>query len=173
MPRPPLGRLVLFAALCALLLAAALGFAGGRPGEATPPAVPAPAARVQPLPAAARRIERRAARLEAALRRAARPFLAGFLRYEAGADGPALAGELRASATPAFAARLLAAPPRSPSPASDPPPARLGAIQVTFLSARADRALLRAGAERGGAEEQLSFVFECRGGRWLAAAPGQ
>ena len=169
MARPPLGRLALFAALCALLLAAALGFSAIRSAPRSPPPAPRSVATAPPLPRAARRIERRAARLEAALRRAAHPFLAAFLRYEAGAE---VAAALRASATPAFAARLLAAPPRPTGPGYLPP-ARLGALRITFLSARADRALVRASAARAVGAEQLSFVFERRGGRWLASAPGQ
>lgn len=169
MARPPLGRLALFAALCAVLLAAALGFSAIRPPPRSPPPAPRSAATAPPLPRAARRIERRAARLEAALRRAARPFLGAFLRYEAGAE---VAAALRASATPAFAARLLAAPPRATGPGYLPP-ARLGTFRITFLSARADRALVRASAERGVGAEQLSFVFARRGGRWLASGPGQ
>lgn len=169
MARPPLGRLALFAALCALLLGAALAFSAIRPAAAPSPAAPRSAATAPPLPRAARRIERRAARSEAALRRAARPFLAAFLRYEAGAE---VAAALRASATSAFAARLLAAPPRPTEPGYRPP-ARLGALRITFLSARADRALVRASAARAVGAEQLSFVFARRGGRWLAVGPGQ
>ena len=172
MTRPPLGRLVLFAALCALLLAAALGFSAIRSAPAPSPRGPRSAATVPPLPRAARRIERRAARSEAALRRAARPFLAAFLRYETGAGGAAVAAALGASATPAFAARLLTAPPRTTGPGYRPS-ARLGAPRITFLSARADRALVRASAARPGGAEQLSFLFARRGGRWLASGPGQ
>lgn len=172
MARPPFGRLALFAALCALLLAAALRFSAIRPVPAPSPLAPGPAATAPPLPRAARRIERRAARSEAALHRAARPFLAAFLRYEAGRGGAALAATLRASATPGFAARLLAAPPRTTGPGHRPS-ARLGAPRITFLSARADRALVRASAARPGGAEQLSFVFARRGGRWLASGSGQ
>lgn len=172
MTRPPPARLALFALACALLVAAALG-SPSRERTSGPPAAPASGARAPRPPLAARRIERRAARLEAGLRAAARPFLAAFLRYEAGAGGAAMAAALRAGATRGFAARLLAEPPRSLSPAGDPPPARLGSLQLAFLSARGDRALVRASAVRGGAPEQLSFLFARRGGRWLAIGPGQ
>ena len=167
----PPGRLALFALCCVLLAAAALGFA--QCGTAPAPRAGPPAVSVSGLPASARRLERRAARAEAVLRRAARPFLVAFLDYEAGRRGFAIAGALRAGATRAFAARLLDAPPLPSSPAGYPGPARLGELSVSFLSARPDSALVRASAERGGLPEQLSFLFARRGGRWVASAPGQ
>lgn len=172
MARPRLGRLALFAALCALLLVAALGFAGADRAGSPALALRAGGTAASRLPAAARRIERRAAHLEASLRRAARPFLAAFLRYEGGLGAPADATALRASATPGFAARLLADAPRAPA-SGYPSRARLRALSVTFLSARADWALVRAAAGRSGGAEQLSFLFARRSGRWLATGPGQ
>lgn len=171
MQGPLRGRLALFALCCALLAAAALGFARG--GPAPPPQAAPPAVAASGVPASALRLERRAARAEAALRHAARPFLAAFLGYEAGRRGFALTAALRAGATRAFATRLLAAPPRPSSPAGYPGGARLGGLSVSFLSAAPDRALVRASAERGGLPEQLSFLFARRGGRWVASAPGQ
>ena len=124
-------------------------------------------------PPAAQRAEARAERRARALRRSARRFLAAFCRYEVGEGGRALAVALRAAATPAFARRLLAIPPRPLAPAGYPPPARLGGLRISFLSAAGNRALVAAMARRGARAEQLSFVFRRRGRAWLASGPGQ
>lgn len=167
-------RAALFFSLCAALIGTALLFAAGAErvpvrgadslGSARPALSPPPAAQ---------RAEARAERLAGALRRSAHRFLAAFCRYEVGEGGRALAVALRAAATPAFARRLLAIPPRPLAPAGYPPPARLGGLRISYLSAAGSRALVAAMARRGARAEQLSFVFRRRGRAWLASRPGQ
>jgi hypothetical protein len=168
-------RAALFLLASAALIAAALAFAGSAqhavPPDAAPPGGSRPA--VLRPPPVARRVEARAERLAGALRRSARGFLSAFCRYEVGEGGRALAVALRAAATPAFARRLLAMPPRPLAPAGYPPPARLGGLRISYLSAVGNRALVTATARRGARAEQLSFVFRRRGLAWLASGPGQ
>lgn len=125
------------------------------------------------MPPLVARAAARAERLANELRRSARRFLAAFLRYEVGQEGARLTAALRATATPSFAKRLLARPPRVPVAGRLPPPARLGRLQVGFLSGAATRALVSATAWRGPRPEELSFVFARRRSRWLASGPGQ
>jgi hypothetical protein len=175
MSRAERWRAALFLGACAALIVAALAFAASAQ-QATPPSAASPG-RPRPaglrLPAVARRAEARAERLSAGLRRSARRFLAAFFRYEVGEGGRALDAALRARAIPAFARRLLAAPPRPPSPGGFPPPARLRRLRVSFVSAGGERALVTGSALRGGLAEQFSFLFERRRSLWLASGPGQ
>jgi hypothetical protein len=156
-------RVALFLGCGAALLLAALAFSLGARQQSTPPTASAgsrepPALR---LPRPTRRALARAERRSASLRRSARRFLAAFSRYEVGEGGRALDVVLRAAATPAFARRLLAAPPRAPPALGGyPPPARLGGLRITFLSAGGNRALVTASARRGARPEQLAFLFK-------------
>lgn len=98
---------------------------------------------------------------------AARHFLGAFLRYEVGQVSPAVARGLRASATPSFASELLMQPPGKAAPRMRVE-ARLGSIEVSFLSAVPPQALITGIAHRGGFSERFSFVLERRGLAWLA-----
>lgn len=102
---------------------------------------------------------------------AARGFLGAFLRYEVGQLSPAVARGLRASATPSFASELLMQPPGRAAPRMRVE-ARLGSIEVTFLSAVPPQALITGIAHRGGFSERFSFVLERRGLAWLAKEAG-
>lgn len=166
-------RLALFLAVAAALLASALAFAigGDSAGQA------ANAARRPPpstgLPPVARRTVRWARSMASGARRAARRFLSVFASYEVGRLAPSVSAGLRATATPRFTARLLAAPPAPPAVGARAGAARLGKLDVTFVSGRATRALISGVLRRGGAPEQVSFLFERRRGRWLASGPGE
>lgn len=166
-------RTALFLLACAALIAAALAFgatgqrsepSGGDATQGSPPT-----AALRP-PSVTRRAEARAEHLAAGLRRSARGFLIAFFRYEVGERGPAITAALRVSATPAFADRLLAAPPRAPA-SGFPPPARLRSLHLGFVSA-ANRALLSGTASRGRRLEPFSFLFRRRGSAWLASGLG-
>ena len=170
-PRRP----ALFLTASAAIVAAGLLFALAAP--APPPAPQAPAGQAvgasPPLAAPSPRVlAARTALLRGEVRAAARRFLAAFLRYEVGDLGPGVKAALRATATPAFAARLLARPPRAPAPGRFPPRARLGRVEVAFVSLVPPRAIAGGAAQRGGEPEQFSFLFELRGRAWLASGPG-
>ena len=79
---------------------------------------------------------------------------------------------MRTAATPSFAARLLAGPPRASAPGRFPPRARLGRVEVSFVAIAPPRAIVSGEARRGAAPAQFSFLFELHGGRWLASGPG-
>jgi hypothetical protein len=155
----PTARFVLFAASCAALLAVALGGEGGarrRPPEAV-------AERTSPA--------RERAELRDDIAPAARAFLAAYLRYEVGDRSARTRASLRAHATGRFAGYLLAATPRAP--VSILRRARIVALHVVPVSLFPPRAAVTGSATRPAGPEQLSFLFECRSGRWLAAAAGQ
>jgi hypothetical protein len=84
-----------------------------------------------------------------------------------------VAAALRTAATPGFARRLLAAPPRVPAAGAFSLPAKLGRLRVTFVSAAANRALISGQASRGAAPEEFSFVFVRTAAGWLASGPGE
>jgi hypothetical protein len=111
-------------------------------------------------------------RHRSALTANARRFLAAFLDYEVGKRDPAIARELRATATPVFAAELLGAPARR-SPTGSSATAKLGPLALARVSSDPPLAVVSATAERPTGPEQLSFVFELTDGRWLASAPGE
>ena len=95
----------------AALLAAAIGFAGG----AQPPSAPRRASsegRVRSQRQRQHRARRRGLRATLGTRGA--PLSRAFFRYEVGELGPGVRRELRATATPGFAAELLGDPPRAP-----------------------------------------------------------
>lgn len=104
---------------------------------------------------------------------AARAFLPAYLSYEVGDLRPASARALRASATPEFGDALLGAPPRSTAAGRPPDAARLRRLRIKLVPGSPSWADLNATARRGGHQEGLSFVFELRGGRWLAAGVGE
>jgi hypothetical protein len=164
-------RLVLFCLACMVLVTAAIGFAGGgrSPAKPPPPAESgvAPAAPLAPQAAAGGA----AAGLRATLGSAAHRFLTAFFRYEVGGLGPGVRRALRASATPGFAAELLATPPRRPP--QSVPAAVPGRLRIAVASLSPPRALISGSARRGGAAEQFSFLFEAVDGAWLASGPGE
>ena len=165
-PRPL--RVALFCAACAALLAADIGFAGGSPASA-PPRRPG-----ETLPVAVaskRRQSRGAVGVRSELGGAAGRFLTAFFRYEVGELGPTVRRALRASATPGFAAELLASPPRRPpgAPAAVLP----GHLAIAVASIDPPRALVSGSARRGDQSEQFSFLFEPRRGTWLASGAGE
>ncbi len=168
-------RLALFVVASVAILAAALLFALTAPDPPPPSralgggAVGAVSGFAAPSP---RLLAARSALLRDRLRATARRFLAAFGRYEVGERGSGLARALRATATPGFAARLLAAPPRAPAAGRYPPRARLGRVEVSFVALSPPRAIVSGEARRGDAPAQFSFLFELRGRRWLASGPG-
>ncbi len=163
-------RLALFCVVCAVLLAAAIGFAGGGYSPPTPqPAAPAEV--VSAAPPAPQPAVGGAAALRAALGGQARRFLAAFFRYEVGDVGPGVRRMLRATATPGFAAELLSSPPRRP--ARSVPAAVPGRLAIAVASVVPPRAVVSGSASRGGEAEQFSFVFEVVDGAWLASGPGE
>lgn len=164
-------RPALFFAAAAAIVAAALLFGLAAPDPPPPPAPAAGAAGGFAAPSP-RLLAARSALLRDRVRAAARRFLAAFTRYEVGERGPGVARALRANATPGFAARLLAAPPRAPAAGRYPPRARPGRIEVAFVALSPPRAIVSGEARRAGAPAQFSFLFELHGGRWLAAGPG-
>lgn len=156
------GRYALFACICAVLVAAAIGFAGSE----EPAVAPAPQATgaTGPVDDSQERLA------EARLRVVARDFLGAFLRYEVGDLDGWVRARLRATAWPEFAAELLATPPRRPPRGA--PGARLGDFEVMVVSALPPRVVISGSAERGGLPEEFSFVFEARNGEWRAAGTG-
>ena len=167
-------RRALFLAASALIAGAGLLFTLAAPDS---PPSPAPAGHAivaasgfaAPSP---RLLAARSVRLRGRVRAAAYRFLAAFGRYEVGDLDPGVRAALRATATPAVAAALLARPPRAPAPGAFPPRARLGRVEVAFVSVAPPRAIVSGEARRGGVPAQFSFLFEPRGGRWLASGPG-
>jgi hypothetical protein len=104
------------------------------------------------------------------LRREARLFLTAFLAYEVGNLGPGLAHQLRATSSPSFHHELLT---DRPDPAAPSAPAKLTRLSVIVLSRRPPRALVSGSARRRGGSEEFAFLFERRGGRWLAAGAAE
>lgn len=163
-------RLGLFFVASAALLAAAISFAGGeQPPTPAPP--PAKSEVVQAAPPVLQPAAAGAAGLRVALGGEARRFLAAFFRYEVGELGPGVRRALRATATPGFAAELLAAPPRRPP--QKVPAAVPGRLAIAAASLSPPRAVVGGSARRGGEAEQFSFVFEAVDGAWLASGPGE
>jgi hypothetical protein len=157
-------RPALFLAASAALIAVALFLHVSAAPQPPPPAL----SRSHPPP-----LQRSGtAQVRAALEPSARRFLRAFLRYEVGDSNQALTRSLRATATPAFAVKLLRRPPR---PARRSPPARatVGPLSLIFVSAQPPLVSVSATARRATGPEQLSFVFTRRHGRWLASAPGE
>jgi hypothetical protein len=105
------------------------------------------------------------------LRLQARRFLRAFLRYEAGESSAGLRRVLRTGCSPPFAAELLAAPPRRPT--SRLAPATLRRIFISLIPSSPPRAFVSASATRPTGVEHLSFLFDLRGGRWLARGVGE
>jgi hypothetical protein len=159
-------RLGLFCVVCAALAWAAVAFAGG--GSPPSPPTPPPASSAAQVAVS---FPQRAQAHRAALVVAARRFLSAFFRYEVGETGPSVRSALRANATPAFAAELLRSPVRVP--AQRPQVAKLGALTVDAASISPPRVLVSGTAIRGGLPEGFSFLFESRGGVWLASGAGE
>jgi hypothetical protein len=167
-------RLALFLAASAAILAAALLFAlrGGQPTPLPAAADRRPGNRVSLADAGPRAPAMRMRQLRREVKRSARRFLSAFFRYEVGETAPSVRRALRASATPRFAAGLLTAAPRAPG-GEFPPPARLGRIEIAFVSVLPPRAVISGVAHRRGGSEWFSFLFEHRGGAWLADGAGE
>lgn len=159
-------RLGLFCVVCAALAWAAVAFAAAGSPPAPPASPPASSAGQVAVS-----FPRRAQAHRAALVVAARRFLSAFFRYEVGEAGPRVRSALRANATPAFAAELLRSPVRVP--AQRPQAAKLGGLTVDAASISPPRVLVSGTAIRGGLPEGFSFLFESRGGVWLASGAGE
>lgn len=117
----------------------------------------------------ARRVAVETTRLHAQVELAARRFLTPFLRYEVGDVDARVRRELHATATPEFAAALLAIPPRPPTRGGFPPRARLQSLAVNFAEDAAFRAFVDGSALRGVTPERFSFEFEYGQGGWRAS----
>jgi hypothetical protein len=100
-------------------------------------------------------------------------FLPAYLRYEVGDLSPGVAHALRASAMPEFADALLAAPPRPTAAGGLPAAASLRGYRVSITPGAPLWAEVSGTARRGLSTERVSFVFENRGGRWLASGVGE
>jgi hypothetical protein len=107
-----------------------------------------------------------------ALRRTASGFLKAFLAYEVGDRRQVLARRLRATSTKPFASQLLAEP-RPRTAISSSPRAPISDLDVAVMGGHPSVASVTATARRPSGPEQLSFVFICSRGRWLASAPGE
>jgi hypothetical protein len=158
-------RLLFGLAVAALLFASvALSALPERGREQTRPAAPGHNVMGPPNHPGSARPRRR-------LRHRASRFLSAFLSYEVGHSGPAVRADLRATATPAFAADLLRGPPRPP--AVPLAPARLQDLSAVLTTLQPPRALISGSARRGGEVEQFSFLFGRTSSGWLASGPGE
>lgn len=168
-------RLVLFLAASATILAAALLFAlrGGQPIPPPAAADRRPGNEVSLADSGRRAPATRMRQLRREVKRSARRFLSAFFRYEVGETAPSVRRALRASATPRFAAGLLTAAPRAPGSGEFPTPARLGRIEIAFVSVLPPRAVVSGVARRRGGSERFSFLFEHRLRAWLADGAGE
>jgi hypothetical protein len=165
-PGHPL-HILLFGVSCGLLFLAALAVprdSGPGGSDRTPRESAAPVGLQALRTPAAQRAPRQ-------LQRAARRFLAAFLRYEVGNLGQTTTKSLRAHSSPDFAAELLAQPPRDLY--RHLPRAQIWRLRVIVLSQSPGRALVSGSALRDGRPEQFSFFFEADGGAWRAVGPGE
>jgi hypothetical protein len=160
MPTP--ARIAVFVLLSAGLIALAVAWAP--PGPAPPVRSPSAAPATMALPGS--ELLAAAGRRKARLERAARAFIAAFLRYEVGDLPASVARSLDRLTTARFGRYLLGARPRQLGGRER---ARIVEIETAFLDPAADRALVRGVARRPDGPEELSFVFLLRGGRWLAS----
>lgn len=164
--REPAPRIAAFVLVSAALVALAPLLAP-RDAEGPPARLPAPAL-----------APRNTAMLSAARRKgalatiAARRFVAAYLRCEAGERSAAVRAAVSGTATPAFARDLLADQGRQagPAPAAS---ARIDRIDLSFLTTSGRRALVTGLARRPDGPEEFAFVFERRGGRWLAVGAAE
>jgi hypothetical protein len=108
----------------------------------------------------------------------ARSFFAAFSLYEIGRLDEAVRRELRASATRAFADRLLSAPPRLPSGLSMPESAYLGRLE--FVPGKPDASGRRlisgefvGGVRRGGGAETIAVEVRLAAGGWRVSGLGR
>lgn len=168
-----LRRVVLFVFVSAALLASALAFARGGSDAGPPPSEPSAPSLSTDVPAWAKRTQHRVLSLASQLRESARRFLAAFARYEVGRLSGDARAALRDTTTAGFAAQLLEAPPSSPPSDGFLGPAHLARLEVRFVSADAQRALVSGELRRGPTPEEFSFLFVRRAGAWLASGPGQ
>ena len=155
-------RMVAFALVSAGLIALALALT---PSGSTPAPAPAPRRTPTADAAPASQLIATGGRRKARLDRAARTFIAAFLRYEVGDLSSSVVRPLNRLTTSAFGRYLLEAPPRQLGKREL---ARIVEVEAAFLDPAADRALIRGVARRADGPEELSFVFILRGGRWLA-----
>lgn len=116
-----------------------------------------------------RRVAAETAQLHTQVELATRRFLPPFFRYEVGDIDAQVRRALRATATPAFAAALLATPPRPPPGRGFPPKARLQSLAVNFARGAAFHAFADGSALRGAVPERFSFEFEYGQGGWRAS----
>lgn len=166
-PEASTGRIALFAAASAALIAAAILFSQG--GGWTSPEVEPSGELAQPDPAH----DARLARAEVEVKASARRFMAAFLRYEVGELTPVVRRDLRATTTLEFGRQLLASPPRRPSAGSFPPHAELRELNVTFLTPQATLAVIDGASVRAGFPEEFGFAFTRSPSGWLASGASQ
>jgi hypothetical protein len=115
------------------------------------------------------RVALETARLRAQVEQAARHFMPPYFRYEVGDIDARVRRELRATATPEFAAALLAVPPRAPAGGEFPLPARAQGFEINFSQSTAFHAFVDVAARRGAVAERLSFEFEYGDRGWRAS----
>lgn len=127
-----------------------------------------------PTPRVLRLYERTRAEAEPAARR----FFAAFSLYEVGRLDEEVGPELRAAATPAFAGRLLSAPPRMPPGLSKPARAFLRRLEFVPGEPDASGRRLVSGelvglVRRGGGEETIAIELRRSGGGWRVSGLGR
>lgn len=164
--RPAKPHPVAFALVSALLVLSAVVSSRSGPGPET---AGEPDLGATGVPAhVAQRVVSETARLHTQVELAARRFLVPFFRYEVGDIDVRVRRELHATATPEFAAALLAIPPRARA-GGFPPRARLQSLEVNFSPAGAFHAFVDGAALRGRAPEDFSFEFEYSPDGWRAS----
>lgn len=168
------GRLVLFAAVSAAILASAFLFRAGHQGPVGTGSTAEESSAsyaFTPRPSTTALLARlHEQRLE--VEGSARRFLAAFFRYEVGETGAAVRRALSATSTHGFYRRLLQQP-VAPVAAGFPARASLERLKVSFVSSTASRALVTGTARRASLPEEFSFVFSRSPTGWLASAPGE
>lgn len=117
-------------------------------------------------------------RTRAAAERVAGRFFAAFSLYEVGLADEKVRRELRATATPAFAEELLAAPPRLPPGASKPERAFLGRVEFVPGDPGASGRPLTSGelvgvVRRGAAAEPIAIELRRLGRGWRVPGLGR
>lgn len=123
-----------------------------------------------------RRDLRRLERQRASAVPVGRRFFAAFARYELGLLRPAIAAELRETATTRFAGELLAAPPRLPEDRERPAMSELGGLEFVVGATRGGRmrtAELFGWVDRAGTRSPFAIELERRAGGWLVAGIGR
>lgn len=161
-------RIVLFAAVSAMLVGAPVVFSRGSNSIGTEGAVHSEPVATGPEHELVARLEQEQGEVEAASRR----FLTAFLRYEVGDQSPNVRATLHETATTEFARQLLGSPTR-PTVGRFPPQAVLHSLDVEFVSPEGTLALVRGTALRARLPEEFAFLFALRPSGWLASGPAE